>query len=187
MHRHTEKPTYSVGFILLGVWQLSVDFFCFMVSSEAVLAWAHTWRPLEDCDLCRNAQWKIWEVWVAEDMETTASLYVIEKGEAFRSCTLKERSSHREHMDSVNQHLVFQGGVKSVLSSMHGSTVHVPGIRTLCVVPEAVFFLNSYSWMKPFPKNPSFQTPWCLCKISHAFIEDISARCHERSWRDHCE
>ena len=26
----------------------SVDFFCFVVSSEAVLAWTHTWRPLED-------------------------------------------------------------------------------------------------------------------------------------------
>lgn len=96
---------------------------------------------------------------MTEDVETTAGLYVIEKGEAFRSCTLQERSSHREHMDSVNQHLVFQGGVKSVLSSMYGSTVHVPGIRTFCVVPEAVFFLNFYSWMKSFPKNPSFQTP----------------------------
>ena len=39
---------------------------------------------------------------MAEDVETTAGLYVIEKREAFGLCTLQERSSHREHMDSVN-------------------------------------------------------------------------------------
>lgn len=171
----------------------SVDFFRFVVSSEAVLAWTHTWRPPEDS--------------VGAEMKELRNMSGRGCGENSGSVCYRERrgfqitdstgkiQSQGEHMGSISQCSYVSRWYKERFFQ------HVVWVDSM----ECTFL--AFELALSFPKlcssyrlllgwNHSFKTlPFSLngmCVKSHALtfptlIEHIRARHCVRYWRDYSE